>query len=153
MSNAQTQPAKFDLRTHYFDRRGRLISKDPYRLHINDGVKLFERPVGSGNLFYENNEPAGRVEIELSADGLKQTKKFNLSASHKAYVAPLTDDQKVIQENAALKAKNEALAAELAAIKAENDAKVVGMKPASKAAPAPAPIKPVSPITNYKDEL
>lgn len=48
----------FDLRTHIRDpKSGRIIIDQPYRLYISkDGVRVFERPPGSGNKFYENGE-------------------------------------------------------------------------------------------------
>lgn len=119
----QLQTEKFDLQTHHFDGRGRLKGHNPYRLHIERGTSLFERPVNSGNLFYENNEVAGRVEYTRDEDGRIIGKKFDPKAAHKAYQKPLSADEKVHYENESMREKIAKLEAELAAVKAEQDAK------------------------------
>lgn len=48
---------KFDLRTEKRNKKGQVVSKNPYRLIIENGVRKFERPPGSGKFFYENGEP------------------------------------------------------------------------------------------------
>lgn len=121
-SQSEVQETKFNLRTHHWDARGRLKSKSHYRLHIVNGAQYFERPVNSGNLFYENNEPAGRVEYHKDEKG-RAHKKFDFEAEHKAYVAPLTGMEKIHFENESLKEQNAKLLAEIQAIKAEKDAK------------------------------
>lgn len=118
----QIEEQKFNLRTHHWDARGRLKKRDNYRLHVKDGVQYFERPVNSGNLFYENNEPAGRVEYVPDEKGRK-FKKFDFEAEHKSYVAPLTGTEKLHFENQNLKDENAKLLAELEAIKQEQAAK------------------------------
>jgi hypothetical protein len=125
-------PNKFDLKTHHFDSRGRLFKLNHYRLHIKDGVSYFERPVNSGNLYWENNEAAGRVETVMNAEGKITGKKFDFKAPHKTWTAPLTGDEKVHYENESLKARNEELIAELESIKADGAKKTV--KPAAVAA-------------------
>lgn len=170
MPNAQ-ESAGFDLRTHIFDKRGRLTGKNPYRLHVRNGERLFERPVGSGNLWYENGDPAGRVEVTISADARTQTKKFHIGAEHKAYTAPLTGAEKLHFEHEELKAKTAAMEAELAAIRAEREAQSsqkqeekVAAKPVAqetttvkaqtvKTAPAPAPENSAKPAANYGELL
>lgn len=156
---------KFDLKTHHFDSRGRLKAKNPYRLHIQGGEKFFERPVGSGNLWHEGGTPAGRVEVKLSDDGLKQTKIFHRNAKHIEYIPPLTGDDKLAAEHEELKSKNAAMAAELAAIKAEREKKesdqiqakqeAKSETKASKQAPEPDSDEKSDsgPIKNYKDML
>jgi hypothetical protein len=53
-----TQQAGFDYRVHISDpKTGRLIKFQPYHMVIKDGVTKIERPIGSGNWFYENGEP------------------------------------------------------------------------------------------------
>lgn len=117
-------PNEFDLRTHHFDGRGRLKGKNPYRAHIQNGIVYYERPVGSGNLFYENNEPAGRVEFLEAKDvrgKIIKKKSFDHEAAHKDYTAPLQGAEKMHFELANTKAENAAILAELEAIKAENE--------------------------------
>ncbi len=116
----QPQEEKFDLRTHRTDPiTGETKMVNQYRLHILNGVRYFERPVGSGNLWFENNQPAGRL-VGFTAQGAK----VDLTEAHKAYTPPPTGAERIAAE---LAAKDAALAqahAELAAIKAERDAKV-----------------------------
>jgi len=67
--------APFDLRTKIIDNKTkRIIKYQPYRLFVKGGTQKFERPVGSGNLWYSNGEPANE---------------------HKPYTPPLTSDQKL----------------------------------------------------------
>lgn len=155
---------KFDIRTHRFDARGRLKSRNFYRMHVDKGTNLFERPVNSGNLFYENNEPAGRVEFTKNEKGAIIGKKFDLHAPHKAFVAPLTGAEAMHYENEQLKADNARLAAELEAINAERAAKAAaGTKTADKAPSAlaaateakaePAKPEPAKKPAASKDDL
>ena len=60
-----TEP--FDLRTHIRDpKSGRIVVEQPYRLYVQkDGGKVFERPPGSGNKFYENGEKVPEKEPEV----------------------------------------------------------------------------------------
>lgn len=134
----QTQSNSFDLKTHHFDGRGRLKGHNPYRLHIDRGTSLFERPVNSGNVFYENNEPAGRVDYTRDEQGRILSKKFDAKAVHKAYVAPLSNDQKLVQENEGLREKTARLEAELAAINAEKEQKKAELPPPPKVETKPA---------------
>lgn len=133
-------PNKFDLVTHQFDGRGKLASKNPYRLHIKDGSQYYERPVDSGNLWYENNQPAGRVEVK---GGVKL---FDTSAPHKLYQAPPTGQEKLYFQNEELRFKNEALIAELESIKAEREVKPVApqAEPVVEARLAPPSLKPIT---------
>lgn len=110
---------KFDLKTHHFDPKGKLIKKNPYRLHVVRGEKLFERPIGSGNLFHANNEPAGRVTYDISDDGLKKSKKIDRKAEHIAFKPAPTGAELVAMENEKLKSQNEILLKELASIRGE----------------------------------
>ena len=50
---------------------------------------MYERPVNSGNLFYENNQPAGRVEVTRDAKGRIVGKEFDFTAKHKEFRTPL----------------------------------------------------------------
>ncbi len=149
----EVKETKFNLRTHVWDARGRLKSRNNYRLHVENGAQYFERPVNSGNLFYENNEPAGRVEFIKDEKG-RSHKKFDFDAEHRAYTAPLTGHEKMHFENESLKSENAKLLAELQAIKAESDAKTAAktegqagkpeQKPASNLAAAVGGTKPTA---------
>lgn len=118
-------PNKFDLMTHEFNARGHLKSKQVYRLHIKDGIQLYERPVGSGNLFYDNNEHAGRVEIKLNKAGKIISKTFDREAAHKEFKVPVTGAEKLEMDLAESDAKLAAALKELEAIKAERAQKEV----------------------------
>lgn len=118
-------PNKFDLVTHRWDGQGRLVGKNPYRTYIIEGRSYFERPVNSGNLWFENNQPAGRVELTFNDKGHIASKKFEFDAAHKEYTAPLTGAERVHYELEQERSKTAALEAELAAIKAEREPKKV----------------------------
>lgn len=103
---------KFDLQTHVRDKYGKLIKTNPYRRYCRGGEVYYERPVGSGNLWYENNEPAGRM-IDNKVDR---------TAAHVEFTAPVSEDQKLVKAVLDTKAENEALRRELEALKAEAQA-------------------------------
>lgn len=129
MPEATNKIAGFDLRTHTFDKRGRLKEKNLYRLHIQNGAHYYERPVDSGNLWTEGGEPTGRVEkIIDESTGKAIGKTFDYKAAHKKYTAPLTGAEKLSFENEDLKAKNASILAELAALRAEVDARTTPVK-------------------------
>jgi len=76
----------FDLKvTHRNPKTGAVVGHDPYRMRTGKGGKTFERPINSGNLFYEDGSAAGRWEDD----------KFIKGAEHKAYAMPLSKDEKV----------------------------------------------------------
>lgn len=116
-------PNKFDLKVHHRTRKGHLIKVDPYNLYIDKGTHYYERPILSGNLFFENNAPAGRIERDFDKNGNIISEKFDFTAAHKEYVPPVTGAEKLAAENADLQAKYAQAQAELAAIKAELEAK------------------------------
>lgn len=116
-------PNKFDLRTHAWDGQGRLISKNLYRSFLIEGRQYFERPVNSGNLWFENNQPAGRVEYTFGESGKISSKEFKFDAPHKEWTAPLDGDEKLHYELEQTKEKNAQLEAEIASIKKELDKK------------------------------
>ena len=95
----------FDLVVHRRDEKtGRVTEVAPYRLYARDGIEYYERPKGSGNLFFKNNELAGRmIENRVKKD-----------AEHVEWIAPMNADQSLAHENAVQ-------AQELAKIKAELD--------------------------------
>lgn len=117
-------PNKFDLRTHVWDSQGHLVEKNLYRNYIIDGRQYFERPRNSGNLWFENNKPAGRVELVFGENGKISSKKFEFDAPHKEFSAPLEGDEKLHFELEQSKMRNAQLELEIAAIKKEATAKI-----------------------------
>lgn len=115
-------PNKFDLVTHRWDSQGHLVAKNLYRKFIVGDRSYYERPVNSGNLWYENNQPAGRVEYELNEKGhIAGPKTFNHDAPHKNYTAPLLGAEKMHFELEKERERSAALEAELASIKKERE--------------------------------
>lgn len=112
-------PNKFDLMTHQWNGQGQLIRKNTYRGLIVEGRQYFERPVNSGNLWFENNKPAGRVEYRRDEEGRIIGKDFSFDAKHIDYVAPLTGADAMHAELEQERAKSAALEKELAAIRAD----------------------------------
>ena len=115
----------FDLRTHYFDNKTKRLSHvNAYRMHVIDGVQFFERPVGSCNVFYKSNEPAGVIDLSKM--------KVDIKAEHQEWAAPLTAEQKEQFEVKALITRSAELERELAALKKESELKTaatqVGVK-------------------------
>lgn len=110
-------PNKFDLRTHSWDAQGNLKNKNPYRMFMVGDRTVFERPVNSGNLWGENNQPAGRVELEFGKNGTIAKKTFDFEAAHKEYTAPLQGADKLHYELEQEKEKSAALELELAQIR------------------------------------
>ena len=133
---AQTKAneARFDLNTHKRDKFGKIVEVRPYRLHFIGGEKAFEWPVGSKNLWFENNEPAGRLIETVDEKTGKKAQKFDFTAAHIEYTAPLGLDEQAALEMSETKAQNAALIAELAALKAEQAAAIKqSAAPAAKA--------------------
>ena len=48
-------PQPFDLEVHKRNNKGQITHSQPYRLVIENGMKLFERPVGSGYWYAEGD--------------------------------------------------------------------------------------------------
>jgi hypothetical protein len=121
----------FDLRTHTTDpRTGKVSLTNPYRLHVINGVRYFERPVGSYNLWYENNIPAGRLKPAKEGSG-----EVERGVAHVEWKAPPTGAEKIAAELSSATAEAEALRKELAAIRAEQEHTIAK---AQAAAPKPA---------------
>lgn len=55
----------FDLTVHKRDKKGRIVEINAYKMKVVDGVRTFERPVGSGVWYYETGEP---VKKEASVE-------------------------------------------------------------------------------------
>lgn len=47
----------FDFRTQRLNKKGQIVSKTPYRMFVENGIKKLERPPGSGQFFTESGEP------------------------------------------------------------------------------------------------
>lgn len=115
-------PNKFDLATHRWDSQGQLVGRNPYRKFIVGDRSYYERPVNSGNLWFENNQPAGRVEYTLNEKGhITGPKHFDPDAPHKTFTAPLQGAEKIHFELEQAHERNAALEAELAAIKKDRE--------------------------------
>ena len=147
----KSDPNKFDLRTHVWDSQGHLVSKNLYRLYIVNGNSLYERPVNSGNLWTEGNQPAGRVELTFGPTGKIASKEFKADAAHREYTAPLMGAEKVHYELEQERGRVAALEAELAAIKKEREV-IRAVQDGVPAAPkVAAPMKPAAPTLPKKD--
>lgn len=106
----EAKPEGFDLRTHYWDRETKKLSHiNPYRMHTIEGVQYFERPAGSGNVYWKNGKPAGVLDLK--------TMKVDHEKAHVEWVAPLTAEQKEQEEVRAVLAQNAELRRELEMIK------------------------------------
>lgn len=66
---------QFDLRTHIFEKgTGKVQVHQPYRMLIRTGVgQILERPVGSGQWFYTNNEPVPEDKIPADLKPKRET--------------------------------------------------------------------------------
>lgn len=135
----EPDPNKFDLQVQAWNGQGQLIKANHYRQHIIGGTTYFERPVNSGNLWFENNQPAGRMEYTFGEDGKIAKKELRVGAPHVEYTKPLAGAEKVHFELEQAKARNAQLEAELAAIRADSDKRapkeVQNMAPQTSSAP------------------
>lgn len=74
-----TQAKGFDLRTIRLNKKGQVVSRQPYRLYIEKGVQKFERPPGSGNFYAPNGDlisagPAAKEEKKKAAKDFSNEK-------------------------------------------------------------------------------
>lgn len=113
---------ELSLQTHKFDKVSKLPTEvNPYRMHAINGVKYFEHPVNSGNLWYEDlKTPAGRIVAG----------KVDKEAKHTEYVPPLADGERTIRELELLKKQNDELKRELEALARERQARELSQKAA-----------------------
>ncbi len=103
----------FDYRTHIKDAKtGQLIRLQNYARHSKNGEVLLERPIGSGNCFFENGEPAGRYRFTQTKTDVTWEK---ISDTH-LEVKPMLSK---VDE---LKQTNELLSLEVESLRAEADA-------------------------------
>lgn len=120
-------PNKFDLTVDRWNSQGHRVGpRNPYRKYIIAGSEYYERPLNSGNLWLENNRPAGRVICEFNEKGHITKKEFDFGAAHTAYIPAPTGAEKLAGELAAERAKSAQLEAELRAITREREAKQPG---------------------------
>ena len=117
----KADPNKFDTITHHWDASGRLLRKNLYTLYGIDGNSYFERPINSGNLFFGNNQPAGRMEKQYADNGAVIKKQLVLGAPHKEYTPKLEGDDALRFQLEEERAQSEKLRMELTAIKKERD--------------------------------
>lgn len=89
---------------------GLVIKENPYRAIAHNGATFYEWPKGSGNLWFGDKSPAGRLD---------EYGKPILKAPHVEFAPVATVDEKVGIENASLQQENKRLVAEMAAIKKE----------------------------------
>lgn len=111
------KPTGFDLRVQVRDdKTGEVVRHQPYKLRIEKQTRYYERPVGSGNLFYEGGNEAGRwVKLPSGQMGPDTT------ATHVQWTAPLEGAEKLFSDNEKLKQQYETLRAELEAIQREKE--------------------------------
>lgn len=101
----------FDLRVTIRDgKTGEVIRKQPYRIHMRGDSRYYERPVKSGNLFFEDGKEAGRL-----IPGDKGKTVIDAKAKHIEVPAEVPKDLKALEE------QNEELRAEVAAMRAERE--------------------------------
>jgi len=97
---------------HRDERTKRVVKVNPYRLFVHKGTRYFEWPKGSGNLWYENREPAGR---------LSESGEPVIGAKHEDFEPPMTADEQLAIQQMSLEQENRRLQAELTAIKKERE--------------------------------
>jgi hypothetical protein len=99
---------------------GLVIKSDPYTLRVigsGEGKTwVFERPVGSGNLWNKSGDPIGRWD-KSKPEG----ERFIAGAEHIAWTPPLTADQKLARSVIEKDGRIQELEKEIAAIKAERE--------------------------------
>jgi len=110
--NPEWNGVGFDLRVLIRDAKtGEVIRHQPYNRHCVGRYVYYERPIGSGNLFYGDGKPAGRWVRGESGEYYADT-----GAEHRA----ITEARELSGLDAqALSEENETLKAELAALKGE----------------------------------
>lgn len=127
---------KFDLLVTQRDPvTGQVIGTNPYTLRVvgregsNDRTEIYERPVGSGNVFNAQGEPAGRWIAESRDEkGKFIPGRYDAEAAHIAFKLPETKDQILARETLVKDAKIAELQRELEAIRAENEKKQASKK-------------------------
>lgn len=87
----------FDLRTYIRDpKSGQVIKRQPYRLHhCAEHGEWFERPVNSGNCWFRNGQPAGRITYKTNDKGAR-SKVWEPEAQHVAWTPPTPEDPRAV---------------------------------------------------------
>lgn len=106
------KPAGFDLRNRITDKHGEVIEKQDYFIHSKGAQQFFERPPGSGNLFYISGEPAGRLEL-----GEGGQKVILEGEPHQEFEVPLDADGELFEMLQAKTRQLESVKRELDAIR------------------------------------
>ena len=111
----------FDLQvTHRDEKTGLVMSSNPYTLRVlqdKDGgkMRLWERPIGSGNLWDKKGNPIGRWLVDEST----KRGKFIKGEPHTAFTPPPTEDQKLARSLTEKDSRIAALEKELQSMKLE----------------------------------
>ena len=112
--NPEWNGVGFDLRVLIRDAKtGEVIRHQPYNRHCVGRFVYYERPIGSGNLFFGDGKPAGRWVRGETGEYFADT-----AAAHVTVREP--EEEK--QDMSAMADENETLKRELAAAKAELEA-------------------------------
>lgn len=114
MQKEDTKLGGFDpLVVHHRDEETKMVSKvNAFRVIVHKGVRFYEWPKGSSNLWFENRVAAGRLSEE--GDPIR-------NKAHEEWKPPITADAQVGQQNKVLEQENKKLMAELSAIKKEQE--------------------------------
>lgn len=113
---------QFDLRTHIrHPKTGVLERTNHYRLFCEGSEQFFERPKYSGNLFYMNNEPAGRIVQTKNPTTGKTRNEIKRGEPHVDYIPPATRDQVIAKQLVQKDDEIRALQAKLAALEQEQN--------------------------------
>jgi hypothetical protein len=74
----------FDLRTKRYNKKGQVISEEPYIMYVENGKQVFERPPHSGNFYYiDGSEVAKEDQPEIthtSQEEVKEAKRAKATA-------------------------------------------------------------------------
>lgn len=139
MLDVEADPNSFDKRVHFFDASGRLAKTSHYTLYVIEGEQYFERPVNSGNLWYGNNQPAGRMERDERGG-----RTLSLGVPHVAFTAPLEGDELLHYQLESEKHRNAGLQAKVDQQQEQLDA-IMRELAQIRAERAPAPVPQAAP--------
>lgn len=91
---------------------GRVVRVNPFRVIIDNSVRYYEWPKGSGNLWWEDQTFAGRLDDKGRPVRGK---------AHVKYTPPMTQDESIARQNMVLEQENKRLHQELLDIKREQE--------------------------------
>lgn len=121
----------FDFIVEHRDpKTGQLLGVNKYRTYcLGKETVVYERPVGSGHLYYKNGKPAGQFDYaqyeKCIAEGNAKNaieQAIKLGVPHMKWEPEVQGDEKLMRQNQALAHRAAELEAELAAIKGEQKA-------------------------------